>query len=159
MSHTYEKLDGYKFLCKIFALISRNTNMREIFQENVDDISNTANDEIVMTYLAENWDRFCSMVLDSNPEIKDCILEHFNQFHPGKTKGTTLEKFQELWKTQTVKALVKERRETRDPQVAFGIAETLAVGLDQSNKDFYIGLDEAKKILFLCLKYFVSCRK
>ena len=87
MSHTYEKLDGYKFLCKIFALISRNTNMREIFQENVDDISNTANDEIVMTYLAENWDRFCSMVLDSNPEIKDCILEHFNQFHPGKTKG------------------------------------------------------------------------
>lgn len=154
MSHTYEKLDGYKFLCKIFALISRNTNMREIFQENVDDISNTANDEIVMTYLAENWDRFCSMVLDSNPEIKDCILEHFNQFHPGKTKGTTLEKFQELWKTQTVKALVKERRETRDPQVAFGIAETLAVGLDQSNKDFYIGLDEAKKILFLCLKYF-----
>ena len=65
-----------------------------------------------------------------------------------------MEKFQELWKTQTVKALVKERRETRDPQVAFGIAETLAVGLDQSNKDFYIGLDEAKKILFLCLKYF-----
>ena len=63
-------------------------------------------------------------------------MEHFNQFHPGKTKGTTLEKFQELWKTQTVKALVKERRETRDPQVAFGIAETLAVGLDQSNKDY-----------------------
>ena len=156
MSYVYNDHDGYKFLCHIFSIISRDRTMKEIFNENIKDLSNTANDEIMMEYLIGKWDRFSSSVFSKNPDIKENILEHFERFHPGKGEGwQLLSIYQDNWKKHTVKGIVKQRKETRDPQVAFGIAATLAVAmLNQNDRDFYIGQDEAKKILFSCLDCF-----
>lgn len=160
MSYEYQRLDGYKFLCNVFEIISRDKAMKKVFAENAQNVDNTANDDVVEAFLTEKWMPFSDLMSGRTTsqivEIRKCVLQHFKKTYFWEDEKITglLEKYQHNLK-DTIKVIIRKLRETRDPDVAFGISVILSTAmLESGNQDFYIGEDEAKKILFLCLRYF-----
>lgn len=156
MSYTYQNLDGYKFICELFAIISREGDMIDIFNENAKNLASSLNDDIVLEFLTEKWIGFSDVVVNKNSVIKEVLFDHFQKYHARKNEEgwNLLNNYFYDWKP-TVNAIVKERKETRDPKVAFGIAMSIASSmLNQSDTYFYIGEEAAKKILFRSLSIF-----
>ena len=160
MSYEYQSLDGYKFLCNVFEIISRDKAMKEVFAENAQNVDNTANDDVVEAFLTEKWMPFSDLMsgrtIRQIVEIRKCVLQHFQKTYFWEDKKITglLETYQHNLE-DTIRAIIQKRIQTRFPKVAFGISVVLSTAmLESGNQDFYIGEDEAKRILFLCLRYF-----
>ena len=155
-SYKYQPLDGYRFICNVFAVISRDREVKKIFNDNLKDTAKTTNNETVMTLLSEKWTKFSSVIIKKDTEIIAGLMGHFQEFHSQKNEEGrfSLSNYEKDWK-RTAEDIVVNRIETMDSKVALGIATVISTAmLHHSDRYFYIGRDEAKKILFLCLGYY-----
>lgn len=134
--------------------------MKEVFAENAQNVENTVNDNVVEAFLTEKWMPFSDLMsgraMSRIAEIRKCVLQHFQKTYNWEDEKITvlLETYQHDLEA-TIRAIIQQRIQTRYPKVAFGISVVLSTAmLESGNQDFYIGEDEAKRILFLCLRYF-----
>ncbi|MCR5187194.1 MAG: hypothetical protein K6D97_08820, partial [Clostridia bacterium] len=133
--------------------------MRNAFYASSKNASDHTNDNVIISFLEEQWKCFHAHVLIRNSEVFQEIVDHYIQFHSSDGDSerckSDLETHKALWDKYTVKNLITTRKETRNPYVSLGIAATISVAMmNYSDNYFYIGEAEAKKVLFLCLEVF-----
>ena len=139
---TYSRYNGGNTIARYTLYIALNGSGNQ----NAKNLASSLNDDIVLEFLTEKWIGFSDVVVNKNSVIKEVLFDHFQKYHARKNEEgwNLLNNYFYDWKP-TVNAIVKERKETRDPKVAFGIAMSIASSmLNQSDTYFYIGEEAAK---------------
>ena len=161
MSYEYRPMDGYRFLLRILSIICRNNQIKSVFDDTLKDAESGRNDNVVMDFLSPSWVKFSSGILNNkdNSRLRKEMLDYYGRVHVPEDDEAKIRNNLDGYKDtlrENIKAIVVTKRETRDPKVALGFATVLSLALmtKQADENFYVGTEEARKILYLCMTIF-----
>lgn len=157
-------MQGFKFICDILSIISSDRDKREKYRKYRD--SGERFDNRMKEVLVTDWTSLARKVLHDNAELKEELINYYQRISLDKINLRTedmqkyeqdvIEQFNNSGERKTLSNtfnnIVVNQKGTR-PYFLFGFSATIVIAVgNYSDFNFYIGIEEAKDLLFRAME-------
>lgn len=157
-------MQSFEFICDILSIISNNRDKREIYRKYRN--SGERFDNRIKEILVTDWAALARQVLHDNAEQKEEMINYYQRISSNridlrteymrKYEEDVIEQFNNCGERKTLSNtfnnIVVNQKGSR-PYFLFGFSATIALAVgDYSDSNFYIGIEEAKDLLFKAME-------
>lgn len=157
-------MQGFEFICDILSIISNDRDKREIYRKYRD--SGERFDNRMKEILVKDWAALARKVLYDNADLKEEMINYYQRISLDKINVRTedmqkyeedvIEQFNNSGKRKTLSntfnSIVVNQKGSR-PYFLFGFSATIVIAVgNYSDLNFYIGIEEAKDLLFKAME-------
>lgn len=157
-------MQGFEFICDILSIISNNRDKREIYIKCRD--TGERFDNRMKEILVRDWATLARKVLQDNADVKEKMINYYQRISSDKInmRIEDMQKYEEdvieqyynsgerKTLSNTFNNIVVNQKGSR-PYFLFGFSATIVIAVgNYSDLNFYIGIEEAKDLLFKAME-------